>query len=71
MPRRDDVGDIARLMKEVLARLGEDPSREGLLQTPLRAGKALKFLTSGYHMDIDEVVNGALFTVKYDEMVIV
>ncbi len=71
MPRREDSGDIARLMQEVLARLGEDPSREGLLQTPLRAEKALKFLTSGYQMDVDKVVNGALFTVKYDEMVIV
>lgn len=71
MPRREESGDIARLMQEVLARLGEDPSREGLLQTPLRAEKALKFLTSGYQMDIGKVVNGALFTVKYDEMVIV
>jgi GTP cyclohydrolase I len=71
MPRREEAGDIALLMKEVLAKLGEDPGREGLAQTPLRAEKALKFLTSGYQMDLDEVVNDALFTVRYDEMVIV
>ncbi|MCE5309836.1 MAG: GTP cyclohydrolase I FolE [Acidobacteriales bacterium] len=71
MPRREEVGEVASLMREVLAKLGENPDREGLLQTPLRAEKALKFLTSGYKMDIGKVVNGALFTVKYDEMVIV
>ncbi len=71
MPRREDHGAIARLMGEVLSSLGEDPAREGLLQTPHRAEKALKFLTSGYQMDVNSVVNGALFTVKYDEMVIV
>jgi GTP cyclohydrolase I len=71
MPRREDAGEIARLMKDVLGKLGEDPGREGLLQTPLRAEKALKFLTSGYQMDVHKVVNGALFTVSYDEMVIV
>jgi GTP cyclohydrolase I len=71
MPRQEDEGEIARLMKDVLGKLGEDPGREGLRQTPVRAEKALKFLTSGYQMDVDKVVNGALFTVKYDEMVIV
>jgi GTP cyclohydrolase I len=71
MPRREDDGEIARLMKDVLGKLGEDPGREGLRHTPVRAEKALKFLTSGYQMDVDKVVNGALFTVKYDEMVIV
>jgi GTP cyclohydrolase I len=71
MPHREEVGEVASLMREVLAKLGENPEREGLLQTPLRAEKALKFLTSGYKMDIGKVVNGALFTVKYDEMVIV
>ena len=58
-------------MRDILGELGEDPDREGLLRTPLRAEQALKFLTSGYTMDIDKIVNGALFTVKYDEMVIV
>jgi GTP cyclohydrolase IA len=71
MPRQEDGGEIARLMKDVLGKLGEDPQREGLLQTPLRSEKALKFLTSGYQTNVHEVVNGALFTVKYDEMVIV
>jgi GTP cyclohydrolase IA len=62
---------IASHMKAVLAALGEDPERDGLKLTPQRSEKALKFLTSGYHTDIGEIVNGALFKVKYDEMVIV
>src|SRR5271165_1892200 len=62
---------IASNMKAVLAKLGEDPEREGLKLTPERSEKALKFLTSGYATDIRELVNGALFKVKYDEMVIV
>lgn len=67
----ESSGDIAPLMKQILEHLGEDPSREGLVRTPMRADKALKFLTSGYRMDLDKIVNGALFKVKYDEMVIV
>lgn len=62
---------IASHMKEVLAALGEDPQRDGLLRTPERSEKALRFLTSGYSQDIRKLVNGALFEVKYDEMVIV
>jgi GTP cyclohydrolase I len=62
---------IAPLMAEMLKRLGEDPEREGLVSTPERADKAMKFLTSGYSQNVDEIVNGALFSVKYDEMVIV
>jgi len=62
---------IAPLIKEVLGRLGEDPQRDGLLQTPYRVDKALRFLTSGYRMDIHKIVNGALYEVKYDEMVVV
>jgi GTP cyclohydrolase I len=58
-------------MREILTDLGEDPSREGLVRTPERAEKALRFLTSGYDMDVDQIVNGALFTHKCDEMVIV
>ena len=64
-------GDIAELVHSMLERLGEDPAREGLVRTPMRAEKALKFLTSGYSMDIEKIVNGALFDVEYDEMVIV
>src|SRR5438876_6639627 len=59
------------LIRKLLAELGEDPSREGLLDTPKRVEKALKFLTSGYDADIDTVINNALFTVDYSEMVIV
>src|SRR5216110_1248330 len=59
------------LIRQLLAELGEDPTREGLLDTPKRVEKALKFLTGGYDMDVDEVLNGALFSVDYSEMVIV
>ncbi len=59
------------LIRQLLAELGEDPTREGLINTPKRVEKALKFLTSGYDAKIDDVLNGALFTVEYNEMVIV
>jgi len=62
---------IAPLVEEMLRRLGEDPGREGLLKTPERVNRAYKYLTSGYTKSVRQVVNGALFTVKYDEMVIV
>ena len=55
----------------MLVELGEDVNREGLVRTPLRVEKAQTFLTSGYKADIDEIVNDALFTVDYSEMVIV
>ena len=59
------------LIRQLLKELGEDPDREGLQRTPLRVAKAMKFLTSGYEADIDQVLNNALFTVDYSEMVIV
>ncbi len=59
------------LITRMLIELGEDPTREGLMRTPRRVEKALKFLTSGYHADVDDVLNGALFNVDYNEMVIV
>src|SRR6516164_9249734 len=62
---------MEELMRELLVRLGEDPSREGLLRTPERFAKAYQYLTKGYKEDPAEVLNGALFTVDYDEMVIV
>ena len=55
----------------MLAALGEDPTREGLVDTPKRVENALRFLTSGYEADVDSVLNNALFTVDYNEMVIV
>src|SRR5688500_1736331 len=55
----------------MLVELGEDVGREGLVRTPLRVERALKFLTSGYTADIDSILNDALFTVDYSEMVIV
>jgi len=59
------------LIRQLLAELGENPAREGLLNTPKRVEKALRFLTSGYTADVDSVLNNALFTVDYNEMVIV
>jgi GTP cyclohydrolase I len=59
------------LMKEIIVRLGEDPQREGLLRTPERVKKAFEFLTKGYHEDPEAMLKNALFTVTYDEMVIV
>ncbi|MCZ2078366.1 MAG: GTP cyclohydrolase I FolE [Bryobacterales bacterium] len=69
-PRRDDL-TIAPLVRRILHELGENPEREGLARTPERVEKALRFLTGGYRTDVRKVVNGALFAVKYDEMVIV
>jgi len=71
IPARPEEPDLAPLVREILVKLGEDPAREGLANTPFRVDKALKFLTSGYAMDLHKIVNGALYDVKYDEMVIV
>jgi len=62
---------IADLVRKILVAVGEDPNREGLRKTPERYEKALKFLTSGYHQNLDSVLNGATFSVHYDEMVVV
>jgi len=62
---------IQAAVRVLVEELGEDPLREGLANTPERVAKALRFLTSGYDRDIDEVINDALFTVDYNEMVIV
>jgi len=59
------------LIRQLLVELGEDPTREGLVRTPKRVEKSLAFLTGGYRANIDEVLNDALFTVDYNEMVIV
>src|SRR5262249_16894206 len=63
--------EIAPLIQEVVGRLGEAPGRDGLLRTPHRVDRALRFLTSGYEMDVAKILNGALYDVKYDEMVVV
>jgi len=62
---------LTGLVKEILLHLGEDPSREGLERTPARVAKSLQELTSGYHVDIDRLINDALFDVSYSEMVVV
>ncbi len=59
------------LIRTLLEQLGEDPDREGLQRTPERVEKSLRFLTGGYAADVDQIINGALFTVDYSEMVIV
>lgn len=66
-----DLNEIASHIQAVLAELGEDPSRDGLLKTPERSARAFRDLTKGYRTDISTIVNGALFDVNYDEVVIV
>ncbi len=63
--------NIAALVRKMISIIGEDPNREGLRKTPERFEKALKFLTSGYHQNVDHILNGATFSVAYDQMVIV
>lgn len=62
---------IADLVRKMITLVGEDPNREGLRKTPERFEKALKFLTSGYHQNEESILNGATFSVNYDEMVVV
>ena len=61
---------MEELIQELIARLGEDPTREGLLKTPKRAIASLKYLTHGYRQDIQKVLNDAIFEENYDEMVV-
>jgi GTP cyclohydrolase I len=62
---------ISELVRKMLVLLGEDPNREGLKKTPERFEQAIRFLTSGYHEDAEKLLNGATFSVCYDEMVVV
>ena len=71
MPSKHSDRRIAPLIEEMLGMLGEDPGREGLVRTPGRFESAMRFLTSGYAMDLDKITNGALFNVQCDEMVVV
>ena len=66
-----DQEKVKDLVKTLLTEIGEDPEREGLLSTPIRVAKAYEFLTTGYHQDIGEVLNKAIFNERYDEMVLV
>ncbi len=63
--------DFQKNIREIIVELGEDPEREGLIKTPERVERSLRFLTRGYHQNLDEVVNGALFEAESDDMVIV
>jgi len=66
-----ETDEIQALVEQLLGLLGEDPTREGLVKTPERVAKAFRFFAQGYQQDVDEVLNGALYSVKYDEMVVV
>ncbi|MHC4820665.1 MAG: GTP cyclohydrolase I FolE, partial [Planctomycetota bacterium] len=69
--RRTSDDALEPLVRDVLESIGEDPDREGLLNTPHRVGKSLRFLTGGYDVDLDELLNGAVFEDSCDEMVVV
>jgi GTP cyclohydrolase I len=75
MPDRDIAADRGECMRGLilglLRKIGEDPEREGLVKTPARVERTLRFLTSGYHQDAKEVLNGAFYTEPYDEMILV
>jgi GTP cyclohydrolase I len=62
---------LESVIHNMLRELGEDPGRDGLIRTPNRVARSLRYLTSGYHQELDKILNGALFPVAYDEMVIV
>jgi GTP cyclohydrolase I len=62
---------MEELVEDLLVAIGEDPRREGLLRTPHRVARSYEFMTSGYSQDIDKILNGAIFTEKYNEMVVV
>ena len=66
-----DTQPLQDLVRELLIRLGEDPERDGLRDTPRRVERALRFLTQGYRNSLEDTLNGALYSVTYDEMVIV
>ena len=63
--------DFQKNIRDIIVDLGEDPEREGLVKTPERVERSLRFLTRGYHQKLEEVVNGALFEAESDDMVIV
>jgi GTP cyclohydrolase IA len=71
LPETAEGGSIPELVCKMFVEVGEDPNREGLQRTPERFEKAFRFLTSGYNMDAEKILNGAMFSVCYDEMVVV
>ena len=71
LEKEGESDPLAEAIHTLLCELGEDPRREGLIRTPGRVARSLRFLTSGYHQELDKILNGALFPVAYDEMVIV
>ncbi len=71
LEKEGESDPLAEAIHTLLREVGEDPGREGLTRTPHRVAKSLRFLTSGYRQDLDKILNGALFPVAYDEMVIV
>ena len=64
-----NIYKIEELIKELLIQIGEDPDREGILRTPKRVAKAWEFLSKGYNQNLDDIINNAVFTEDYDEMV--
>ena len=71
LEKEGESDPLEEAIHTLLCEVGEDPHREGLIRTPGRVARSLRFLTSGYHQELDKILNGALFPVAYDEMVIV
>jgi len=67
----NEQGSMAEMVRSMLTMIGEDPQREGLRRTPERFERALRYLTSGYHQDPEKILNNAMFSVGYDQMVVV
>jgi GTP cyclohydrolase IA len=69
--RPAEFDPVEEAVRAIIRELGEDPKREGIVRSPGRVAKSLRYLTSGYRQDVDKVLNGALYSVAYDQMVIV
>jgi len=67
----ENIEELASIYRRVLELIGEDPTREGLLRTPVRVAKAMNFLTNGYNMNAEEILKSAMFKEEYKQMVIV